>query len=177
MMRGRHAGFTLVELLTTVTVAGVLAAVSIPPISGAMRRYSLNTTSRIIAAEIRAARFKAVAANRTMRVQFNCPGPDQFRVVEVVGDPAIDDDKDRCSETAYPYPDRSPATRPNADGRVVSLNGVTFGAVTHLQISPRGRVQPMSGCPDNCRVISGSQAQSTSRTATRRNASGSRFPE
>ena len=137
----------------TLLVAGVLAAATIAPIGGAMRRYSINTTSRTVAAEVRAARFKAVATNRTVRVQFNCPGPDQFRVVEVVGDPAIDDDDDRCSETAYPYPDPNPATAPNADGPVISLHGVTFGAVHHLQISPRGRVQAMSGCPDNCQVV------------------------
>ena len=157
-MRQRSAGFSLIEVLMALAVGGVLAAASMAPISGAMGRYSINTASRTIAAEVRAARSKAVATNRTVRVRFNCPGPSQFRTVELVGDPAIDGDDDRCSDTAYPYPDRSPATAPNVDGPVISLKGVTFDAVDYLQISPRGRVEALSGCPDNCQVVPGTPA-------------------
>lgn len=157
-MRQRSAGFSLIEVLMAVTVGGVLAAATMAPISGAMGRYSINTASRTIASEVRAARSKAVATNRTMRVRFNCPGPAQFRTVELVGDPAIDGDADRCSDTAYPYPDRSPATAPNADGPVISLKRVTFGVVDYLQISPRGRIEALGGCPDNCQVVPGNPA-------------------
>ncbi len=144
----RAGGFSLVELLTVVAVAGTLSAVSVPSISGAMQRYRLNTASRTVMAEIRAARFAAVAKNRTMRVLFNCPGPNQFRVVEVVGTPAIDGDANRCSETDYPFPNPDPNAAPNADGPVFWLNdGVTFAGVQDLQISTRGRVQPLTNCP------------------------------
>ena len=144
----RIAGFTLIEIMLVVAVGGILSAVAVPVISGAMRRYRMNTASRTITAEIRAARFTAVAKNRTMRVRFNCPGPGQFRVVEVVGNAAIDNAGDRCSETAYPYPDPNPAVAPNADGPVIWLNqGATFGGVQDLQISTRGRTQPLTGCP------------------------------
>ena len=144
----RIAGFTVIELLLVVAVGGTLSAVSVAAISGAMRRYSMNTATRTITAEIRAARFTAVAVNRTMRVRFNCPGPGQFRVVEVVGNAAIDNAADRCSETAYPYPDPNPAVAPNADGPVFWMTqGATFGALQDLEISTRGRVQPLTGCP------------------------------
>ncbi len=144
----RVGGFTLVELLMVVAVSGVLSAVSVPAISGAMQRYQLNTARRMIMAEIRAARFTAIAKNRTMRVRFNCPGPNQFRVVEVVGTAAIDDDANRCSESDYPFPNPDPNVAPNADGPVFWLNdGVTFAGVQDLQISTRGRVQPLTNCP------------------------------
>ena len=144
----RIAGFTVIELLLVVAVGGTLSAVSVAAISGAMRRYRMNTATRTIAAEISAARFTAVAKNRTMRVRFNCPGPGQFRVVEVVGNAVIDNAADRCSETAYPYPDPNPAVAPNADGPVFWMTqGATFGTLQDLQISTRGRVQPLTGCP------------------------------
>ncbi len=146
----RIAGFTMIELLLVVAVGGTLSAVTVAAISGAMRRYSMNTATRTITAEISAARFTAVAVNRTMRVRFNCPGPGQFRVVEVVGNAAIDNAADRCSETAYPYPDPNPAVAPNADGPVIWMTqGATFGAVQDLEISPRGRIQPCKNNPCN----------------------------
>ena len=144
----RIAGFTLIEVMMVVAVGGILSAVSVPALSGAMRRYGMNTASRMISAEIRAARFTAVAKNRTMRVRFNCPGPGQFRVIEVVGNAGIDNAADRCSETAYPYPDQDPVVAPNADGPIMWMNqGATFGTVQDVQISTRGRIQPVTGCP------------------------------
>ncbi len=144
----RIAGFTMIELLLVVAVGGTLSAVTVPAISGAMRRYRMNSATRMITAEIRAARFTAVARSRTMRVRFNCPGPGQFRVVEVVGNAAIDNAADRCSETAYPYPDPNPAVAPNADGPVIWMTqGAAFGALQDLEISTRGRIQPLIGCP------------------------------
>ncbi len=144
----RIAGFTLVDALLALAVGGTLSAVAVPSIDGAMRRYRMNTATRTITTEIRAARFTAVAKNRTMRVRFNCPGPGQFRVVEVTGNAAIDNAADRCSETAYPYPDPNPAVLPNADGPVLWINqGAALGAVQDMQISNRGRIQPLNNCP------------------------------
>jgi len=144
----RHDGSSLVELLMTLMLASTLTAMAIAPIGSAMQRYTMTTASQTVAAEVRAARLKAVAKNRTMRVRFDCPGPGQFRVVEVVGNAAIDDDPNRCSEATYPYPDPNPAVAPNADGPVMWLNrGATFERVQDLQISPRGRAQPLEACP------------------------------
>ena len=147
-MRFRQSGFTVLELMLAVLVIGIAAAVAVPSITGAMSRYALNSASQKIAAEIRSARFAAVAKNRSMRVRFNCPGPGQFRVVEVVNNPAIDNAANRCSETAYPFPDPDPAVAPNADGPVVWISqNAQFGAVQDVEITNRGRVAPLTGCP------------------------------
>ena len=144
----RIAGFSLVDIMMVLAVGGILSAVAVPSIDGAMKRYRMNTASRTITGEIRAARFTAVAKNRTMRVRFNCPGVGQFRVIEVTGNAAIDNAADRCSETAYPYPDPNPAVAPNADGPAMWINqGAALGAVQDLQISNRGRIQPLNNCP------------------------------
>ncbi len=144
----RIAGFSLVDIMMVLAVGGILSAVAVPSIDGAMRRYRMNTATRTITTEIRAARFTAVAKNRTMRVRFNCPGVGQFRVIEVTGNAAIDNAANRCSETAYPYPDPNPAVAPNADGPAMWINqGAALGAVQDLQISNRGRIQPLNNCP------------------------------
>ena len=142
------AGFTAVEIMMVVAIAGIVAAVSVPSISGAMQQYALNGAREIVAAEIRLARFTAVSTNRTVRVRFDCPGSDQLRIVEVVGDLAVDSASDRCSETTYPFPDQDPNTEPNADGRIVWLpQGARFATIQDLEITPRGRITPLAGCP------------------------------
>ena len=141
-------GFTAVELLIVVAIAGVVATMSVPSLTGAMQRDALNGARQTVGAEIRLARFTAVSTSRTMRVRFNCPGPDQFRVVEVVGLQGIDSSADRCSEASYPFPDQQPGVQPDADGRVLLLpKGAQFGGLHDLEITPRGRVMPLTGCP------------------------------
>ena len=141
-------GFTLVEILTVVTVMGIIGAIATQNIATAMRLYALNTSVRTVEAAIRGARYSAVSKNRTVRVRFDCPAADQFRVVEVVGTPAIDDATDRCSETAYPYPDPNPAAAPNVDGPVVLLPAdAEFDAIQNVEIDTAGRVTPLTGCP------------------------------
>ena len=141
-------GFTAIEIMIVVAIAGIVAGVGIPSISGAMQQYALNGAREIVAAEIRLARLTAVSTNRTVRVRFDCPGSAQFRVIEVVGDPAVDAASNRCSETAYPYPDQDPDVAPDADGRIVWLpQGAQFETAQDLEMTPRGRITPLTGCP------------------------------
>jgi hypothetical protein len=120
----------------------------VPTIAGAMRLYALNTSIQTVGAAIRSARYSAVSKNRTVRVRFNCPAANQFRIVEVVGSNAIDAAADRCSAAAYPYPDSNPAAAPNIDGPVMILpDGSQFGAFQDLEINTAGRVTPLTACP------------------------------
>jgi prepilin-type N-terminal cleavage/methylation domain-containing protein len=141
--RERDAGFSLVEILTVIAVAGVVAAIGLPMVRDGLRQYALNTASRNVAAEIRSARYGAVAKNRTLVLRFNCPSPSQYRLVEFTGNPTIDDAADRCSLASYPYPDPTPATAPTADGPVLTLDpGIGFGAVNDLSFDASGRIPP-----------------------------------
>jgi prepilin-type N-terminal cleavage/methylation domain-containing protein len=138
---GGDGGFSLIEVLTVVAIAGVMAAVGLPIVSSGIRQYALNTAARNVAAEIRSARYAAVAKNRTLILRFNCPGTNQYRLVEFTGTPAIDDDADRCSLATYPYPDTTPNASPVADGPLLSLDpGTAFGATANLAFDATGRI-------------------------------------
>ena len=138
---GRRSGFSLLEVLTVLGIVGVLAAVGLPIVSSGIRQYGLNTAARNVAAEIRSARYAAVAKNRTLVLRFNCPGANQYRLVEFTNNPTIDDDTDRCSILTYPFPDTTPNTVPTADGPVLSLDpGIAFGSVANLAFDATGRV-------------------------------------
>jgi Tfp pilus assembly protein FimT len=133
----------LVSGLITVTMG-----IAVPTVMAHMRAYALNTTMNTVSAEIRGARYTAVSKNRTVRVRFNCPAANQFRIVEVVGNATIDNAADRCSDAVYPYPVPNPNAAPNLDGPIMRLpQGAQFGAVRDLEISPVGRVTPLTGCP------------------------------
>lgn len=146
-MRTREHGFTLVESLMTVLLVAIAAAVTVPGMATGFRRYQLDAATREIAGQIRAARLRAVTANETMRVRFNCPAPGQLRVVQLVDSPAIDDAADRCSGAAYPFPDRDETVEPNHDGPVMALRGgIRLGEeVFDIEIAPTGRMTASEG--------------------------------
>ncbi len=166
----RQQGFTLIDIMFTVSLLGVLMAVAVPGASNASRRYHLATATREVGTQVRLARLKAVTSNRTIRVRFNCPVAGQFRVVEVVNNAAIDDAADRCSSTTYPYPDPNPAALPDLDGPVVVLRGgITFGGVQDLDIAPTGRVTALTGeVPATIGVTNNHETQNVIVSATGR---------
>lgn len=149
MNLAQPAGFSLVELMIVAGLIAVLAAMSGPVIQAGMARYALISASQQVASTIRAARFQAVAKNRTLRVRFNCPSAGQYRVVEFIGT-AVDTAANRCDSTAYPFPaaDTDPATLPNLDGALQLLpTGAEFGALSDIEIDTSGRMIPLTGCP------------------------------
>ena len=146
--RGAAGGYSLVELLFVVGVMAVIAATAVPMIAATMRRYALNNAAQQVAAAIRSARYTAVSRNKIMRVRFDCPAADQFRIVEFTGVAATDDAADRCDEEVYPYPDVDTVNAPNLDGPVMTLPvGTELDSTTDLQISAQGRLQALAGCP------------------------------
>ena len=152
------AGYTLVEVMMVTAVMAIIAGIAVPPIAVGMRRYALNNAAQQVASAIRSARYTAVAKNTDVRVRFDCPADNQYRVIEVTGVTAIDNDDDRCDADSYSYPDADPTALPNVDGPVLVLPaGTELGAVDNLQIDTEGRVSPLTGCP-SCATTTGTVA-------------------
>jgi prepilin-type N-terminal cleavage/methylation domain-containing protein len=89
--RKRHAsgdaGFTLFELLITVGIIAVMAAVSLPAIGRYFRNYQIRNAAREVAAEIQTARTKAIMKNVTWGVLFVTLSPTTYRYI-IEDDPA-----------------------------------------------------------------------------------------
>ena len=150
-MARTNSGFTLIEMMMTLTVFTILAATAIPQVMDMTGGMRLRQGAREVERQLQAARLKAVTSNRVMRVRFNCPGPGQYRMVELIGtpgDPDADDadtDLSRCSNELYPSPpdDTNRLTLPNHDGPVRTLHSsleFSTSASKTLEFWPDGSV-------------------------------------
>jgi prepilin-type N-terminal cleavage/methylation domain-containing protein len=148
-------GFSLVELLIVVALFTIVGAIAVPAITNMLAGMRVGAAARDVERELQTARQRAVAANRPMRVRFNCPASGQYRIVELIGTtdvPAADDADSkaatRCSETAYPYPDAYTGffDIPNNDGPLQRLNPrVTFAATQTIEFWPDGTAHTNQG--------------------------------
>ena len=142
-------GFSLVELMMVIAVAGTLMVVAVPVMTDLTESSKLSTATRELEREYQSARMSAVKSNRALRVRLNCPTAGYYRTVEVLGTSA-DTSTDRCLATTYPFPvaDTNLMTRPNYDGPVrILAHGSTVAGST-LEFRPDGTVyEIVSGLP------------------------------
>ena len=122
-------GFSLLEVVVVVGVAGVLAAVTVPGMLTALERNRVVTGSELVGATFREARLAAITRNSAFRVRFNCPVDGAVRFLAVTGDASIDNASDRCD-----------MTQPNDGPALYMPDGITFGgdAPPIFEVSGRG---------------------------------------
>jgi Tfp pilus assembly protein FimT len=133
-------GFTMTDILVAIGLGVTLTGIAVPVATSAMASMRLSNAGREVEREIQTARLRAVANNRPMQVRFNCPGPRQYRIVEVTGVAAVDGRADRCEESVFPYPgpaDSDPAT-PAHDGPVRYLPNDIALSGADLLFTPKG---------------------------------------
>ena len=142
-----RAGFTLIDMIVTITVMSIVMAMAAPSLVNLSDGMKLGQGQRDVEVELNVARTIAVSSNRQIRVRFNCPSTGQYRRVELIGTPKNQDTNDnatdRCSETKWKFPanDTDPTTRPNHDGAVRRLPAtVSFGTTATLEFWPNGTV-------------------------------------
>jgi prepilin-type N-terminal cleavage/methylation domain-containing protein len=125
----QERGYSLVELLVSLGIIGVMSAVAIPLVLESSRRSDLWTGSERMGALIRQTRLKAISQNRTYRVRFDCPAAGQARGLVFQGNPVVDDAANRCTMTV-----------PGDSEVVVMPTGVTVDPddATELRVTPRG---------------------------------------
>jgi Tfp pilus assembly protein FimT len=126
----------MVELLITLGLIGVVSAISVPVFMESNARSALWSGSEQIGASVRSARLRAISQNTTYRVAFNCPAANELRTLIMTGDPAVDDDPGRCSQTV------------DGDSGIVQLPvGVAYDVAdtTSLQVTGRGIFTAIGG--------------------------------
>lgn len=165
-------GFSLIDVLMTAALIGIVAGISVPLFNGVVGSLRLTTSTRDVERELQTARLRAVSTNRPMRVRFNCPATGQLRMVELIGTTAApvaaDSATNRCdlASYSYPAPDRNVLTRPNNDGPVRRIDdSVTFSAVQTIEFWPDGTAHYNSGATNPWPQIS---TAGVSLTLTRR---------
>ena len=147
-MAARHGsehGFSLIELLMVIAVAGTLMVVAVPVMNDLSESSKLNTAARELEREYQSARMRAVSVNRPLRVRLNCPTTGYFRTIAVgtANDTAIT----RCLLTNYPYPavTTNPLDPTMHDGPLRLLGHAATAAGGTLEFRPDGRVFKVDG--------------------------------
>lgn len=91
-LRNSSRGFSLLELIMLMVIAGILAVVIIPHFGG-VSSISLNGAAEMIAADIRYAQQLAMAEHLQYTVQFTA-STNSYRVYNDPGDPVVTIDFD-----------------------------------------------------------------------------------
>ena len=135
-----------------VALVGIVSVIGMPLLGQISGAIALGEAARQVERELQSARMTAVSANHPVRVMFDCPVVGQYRMVELIGTPAVPAAADgvvgRCSDSTYPFPapDNNPITRPNNDGPLRRLGAlVTFTTATTIEFWPDGSAHTNTG--------------------------------
>ncbi len=93
--RSRTAGFTLIEMLVTLVVLGILALIGVPAFLSMLNRLKLTGNAREIATLMQVARLEAIKLNAPAEVNYDAATRSFFAFVDLDFDGLYTDGTDR----------------------------------------------------------------------------------
>lgn len=69
-------GFTLVELMITIALIGIMGLIAAPGLFRAIPNYRINSAAKVLATEVNLARMRAIAKNRVHQLDFDATNQD-----------------------------------------------------------------------------------------------------
>ena len=142
-----RAGFTLIDMIVTITVMSIVMAMAVPSLVNLSNGMKLGQGQRDVEVELNIGPDDRSQLESSNSRALQLSGTGQYRRVELIGTPKNQDTNDnatdRCSETKWRFPanDTDPTTRPNHDGPVRKLPvTVSFGTTSTLEFWPNGTV-------------------------------------
>lgn len=133
--RGAQHGVSLIETLTAITIAAILAAVAAPPLKRLLEARRLDGIATQLGADIQAARGEALARNQTLRLSLQTDADGGCWVLHSGPAGAC-----RCNATCAADAEAVKAVRWNAgDGVSIAgnVNSIAFDP-THGTATPAG---------------------------------------
>jgi len=84
MIKSRRSGFTMVDLVITVMIIGILAAVAAPKFAGSLQRMRVEAAARRIKADLGYQRQTAIAQSTSLTASF-VPASDEYTIAGLPG--------------------------------------------------------------------------------------------
>lgn len=136
-MKTPRSGFTLVELMVTMSILGILALVTVPQITAYAPSFRVNGAAKGLASELLLARMKAASANRIVHVAVDTAAQ-TLTVQEEDPDGNLTDLKTVAVGTQYPGVRIDYNTVPNVEGTGDIADAADFGGTDEAVFLPNG---------------------------------------